>query len=77
MPGSKKEFANALEEGARFEFLSAPIAVEGNAAGEVAQVRMQRMTLGEPDAGGRQQAAARARFGVCSARGRRVDRVRF
>ena len=63
MPGSKKEFANALEEGARFEFLSAPIAVEGNAAGEVRASSMQRMALGEPDAGGSPQAAARARLG--------------
>jgi glutamate synthase (NADPH/NADH) small chain len=55
MPGSKKEYVNALEEGARFEFLTAPVALEGNAAGEVAAVRCIRMELGEPDASGRRK----------------------
>jgi glutamate synthase (NADPH/NADH) small chain len=55
MPGSKKEFANAIEEGARFQFLTAPVAVEGDANGNVARVRCIRMELGEPDAGGRRK----------------------
>jgi glutamate synthase (NADPH/NADH) small chain len=55
MPGSRKEYANALEEGARFLFLTNPIAVEGNAAGEVAAVRCVRMELGEPDSSGRRK----------------------
>ncbi len=55
MPGSRKEFANAIEEGAKFEFLTAPVAVEGNAAGEVTRVRCERMALGEPDASGRRK----------------------
>lgn len=55
MPGSKKEFQNALEEGAEFQFLTAPVAVEGNANGEVTGVRCVRMELGEPDAGGRRK----------------------
>lgn len=53
MPGSRKEYANAIEEGARFLFLHNPVAMSGNAAGEVATVRCQRMQLGEPDASGR------------------------
>jgi len=53
MPGSRKEYANALEEGARFMFLTNPIALEGNADGEVTTVRCVRMELGEPDASGR------------------------
>jgi glutamate synthase (NADPH/NADH) small chain len=53
MPGSKKEYANALEEGARFMFLTNPVALEGNADGEVTTVRCVRMELGEPDASGR------------------------
>jgi glutamate synthase (NADPH) small chain len=53
MPGSRKEYANALEEGARFEFLTNPVALEGN--GTVAQVRCVRMELGAPDAGGRRK----------------------
>jgi glutamate synthase (NADPH/NADH) small chain len=53
MPGSRKEYANALEEGARFEFLTNPVAVLGDAAGRVCAVRCVRMELGSPDASGR------------------------
>lgn len=53
MPGSRKEYANALEEGARFEFLTNPVALAGNDAGQVAAVRCVRMELGAPDASGR------------------------
>jgi glutamate synthase (NADPH/NADH) small chain len=55
MPGSRKEYANALEEGAKFLFLTNPICLEGNANGEVAAVRCVRMELGEPDATGRRK----------------------
>ena len=58
MPGSRKEYANALEEGARFMVLTNPIALEGNAAGEVTAVRCVRMELGEPDASGRRKPRA-------------------
>jgi glutamate synthase (NADPH/NADH) small chain len=53
MPGSRKEYANALEEGARFSFLTNPIALECNTAGEVTQVRCVRMELGPPETNGR------------------------
>jgi glutamate synthase (NADPH/NADH) small chain len=53
MPGSRKEYANALEEGARFEFLTNPVALVGDAAGHVAAVQCVRMELGAPDASGR------------------------
>lgn len=53
MPGSRKEYANALEEGAKFEFLTNPVAVLGNDAGHVTAVRCVRMELGAPDASGR------------------------
>lgn len=53
MPGSRKEYANALEEGARFMFLTNPVALEGDASGQVAAVRCVSMELGEPDASGR------------------------
>lgn len=52
MPGSRKEYANALEEGARFEFLTNPIAVEGR-EGTVSSVRCVRMELSGADASGR------------------------
>ncbi len=55
MPGSRKEFANALEEGARFEFLTNPVAVEGDANGNVTGVRCVRMELGAADASGRRK----------------------
>jgi glutamate synthase (NADPH/NADH) small chain len=55
MPGSRKEYANALEEGARFQFLTSPVALRGNAAGEVSDVRCIRMELGSPDGQGRRR----------------------
>ena len=55
MPGSRKEYYAALEEGARFEFLTSPIEVLGNEAGEVVGLRCQRMELGPPDASGRRR----------------------
>ena len=54
MPGSRKEYFNALEEGAKFEFLTAPVAIEGE-NGQVKQIRCVRMELGEPDANGRRK----------------------
>jgi glutamate synthase (NADPH/NADH) small chain len=53
MPGSRKEYANALEEGATFHFLVNPVYLEGTASGEVIRVRCVRMELGQPEAGGR------------------------
>jgi glutamate synthase (NADPH/NADH) small chain len=55
MPGSRKEYANALEEGAQFEFLVDAVALEGGASGHVKHVRCVRMELGEPDASGRRK----------------------
>jgi glutamate synthase (NADPH/NADH) small chain len=53
MPGSRKEYANALEEGARFEFLSNPVEIVAGEGGVVKSVRCVRMELGAPDASGR------------------------
>jgi glutamate synthase (NADPH) small chain len=55
MPGSRKEYQNALDEGAKFLFLTNPLALVGNKAGEVVEVRCHRMELGEPDASGRRK----------------------
>ncbi len=52
MPGSRKEYKNAIEEGATFQFLTNPVALEGD-QGHVTGVRCIRMQLGEPDAKGR------------------------
>ena len=58
MPGSRKEYANALEEGAKFVFLTNPISLENDGNGNVAGVRCVRMELGEPDASGRRKPRA-------------------
>jgi glutamate synthase (NADPH/NADH) small chain len=57
MPGSKKEYHNATEEGARFMFLTNPLSLEGNERGEVSGVHCVRMEfeLGESDASGRRK----------------------
>jgi glutamate synthase (NADPH/NADH) small chain len=53
MPGSRREYANAIEEGARFLFLTNPVALSG--AGKVTEARCVRMELGEADAKGRRK----------------------
>lgn len=55
MPGSRKEYANALEEGAQFQFLVNPVELIGNEAGAVTGARCVRMELGEPDSSGRRK----------------------
>ncbi len=55
MPGSRKEYYNALEEGAQFEFLTNPTAILDDGAGRVAAVRCVRMELGAADASGRRK----------------------
>ena len=55
MPGSRREYINATEEGARFMFLTNAVSLSGNAAGEVCEARCVRMELGEPDAKGRRK----------------------
>ena len=55
MPGSRKEYYNALEEGAEFQFLVNPLQLIANEARAVAAVRCVRMELGEPDASGRRK----------------------
>lgn len=55
MPGSRKEYHNALEEGAQFEFLTNPLEIIGNPEGHVSAVRCVRMELGQPDGSGRRK----------------------
>ncbi|MGH8092386.1 MAG: NAD(P)-dependent oxidoreductase [Chthoniobacterales bacterium] len=55
MPGSRREYLNAIEEGARFMFLTNPVALSGNDRGQVSAARCLRMELGEPDAKGRRK----------------------
>ncbi len=53
MPGSRKEYYNALEEGAEFQFLTNPTAILPDGRGGIAGVRCVKMELGAPDASGR------------------------
>jgi glutamate synthase (NADPH/NADH) small chain len=53
MPGSRREYLNAVEEGAEFMFLTNAISLLGN--GDVSEARCVRMELGEPDAKGRRK----------------------
>jgi glutamate synthase (NADPH/NADH) small chain len=55
MPGSRREYANAIDEGARFLFLTNPVGLSGNENGQVTEARCERMELGEPDAKGRRK----------------------
>jgi glutamate synthase (NADPH/NADH) small chain len=55
MPGSRREYLNAMEEGAEFMFLTNAISLSANAAGEVCEAHCVRMELGEPDAKGRRK----------------------
>jgi glutamate synthase (NADPH) small chain len=55
MPGSRREYTNATEEGARFMFLTNPVALSGDENGRVTEARCVRMELGEPDAEGRRK----------------------
>ena len=52
MPAQAIEVDEAMEEGVKFEFLTAPAALEKNADGSLA-LSCARMQLGEPDASGR------------------------
>ncbi|PAV25900.1 glutamate synthase small subunit-like protein [Tamilnaduibacter salinus] len=53
MPGSRKEVANAKEEGVKFRFNRQPIAIIGE--DRVEGVKVVRTQLGEPDENGRQR----------------------
>ncbi len=55
MPGSKKERQNAIDEGARVEYLVAPVTFAGDADGRVCAMELQRMELGAPDESGRRR----------------------
>jgi glutamate synthase (NADPH/NADH) small chain len=54
MPGSRKEVANAKEEGVSFQFNRQPVALVGT-QGQVTGVKMVTTTLGEPDDAGRRR----------------------
>ena len=55
MPAHKTEVDDADHDGVQFSLQIAPVEVVGDAAGKVAGLRCQRMTLGKPDASGRRR----------------------
>ena len=55
MPARIEEVHHAEQEGIRFELLTAPVEVLGNAQHWVTGLKCQRMQLGEPDASGRRR----------------------
>jgi len=55
MPGSKKEYKNAVEEGVDFTFLVAPKEIIVNDEGKAVAVEVVKTTLGAKDADGRQR----------------------
>lgn len=55
MPARLEEVKHAKEEGVKFMTLHNPIEYIGDEKGRVKQMRLQRMTLGEPDASGRRR----------------------
>ena len=56
MPGSRREVANAKEEGVKFEFNVQPVEIVGD--GKVEGVKVVRTQLGAPDAAGRRRPEA-------------------
>lgn len=55
MPGSKKEFQNATEEGAEFIFNASPKEIIVNNDNETIGIMMEKTIMGEKDASGRQR----------------------
>ncbi|MDR1666808.1 MAG: NADPH-dependent glutamate synthase [Bacteroidales bacterium] len=55
MPARKEEIHHAQQEGVEFLCLNNPVAYLADEKGRVTHVRLQKMTLGEPDASGRRR----------------------
>jgi glutamate synthase (NADPH/NADH) small chain len=55
MPGSKKEYINAKEEGVEFEFYTSPKELITDDSGKVVAIEMIKTKLGQPDSDGRQR----------------------
>lgn len=55
MPARREEVVHAKEEGCEFVMLANPVEYLADERGRVKQVRVQKMVLGEPDAGGRRR----------------------
>ena len=78
MPAADEEVAEAEAEGVKFRFLSAPVEILGE-KGKATAVKVETMTLGEPDEKGRRKPVGTGKFetievtSVIGAIGQRVD----
>lgn len=55
LPARAEEVHHAVEEGVKFQLLTAPVEIIGNDAGWAVGVKSQKMELGEPDQSGRRR----------------------
>ena len=55
LPARKEEVHHAMEEGIIFDFLTAPVSIEGDEKGRACKLNCIKMELGEPDASGRRR----------------------
>ena len=78
MPADEEELAEAMAEGVKFRFFSAPAEIVGK-DGKVCAIRVERMELGEPDEKGRRTPVGTGEFetievdSVIGAVGQKVD----
>ena len=63
MPADPEEVREAMEEGVKFRFLSAPVEIIG-ADGRVSAIKIEKMELGEPDEKGRRKPVGTGEFEI-------------
>ena len=63
MPADPDEVREAMEEGVKFRFLSAPVEIIG-ADGRVSAIKIEKMELGEPDEKGRRKPVGTGEYEV-------------
>ena len=63
MPADPEEVREAMEEGVKFRFLSAPVEIIGE-DGRVSAIKIEKMALGEPDERGRRKPVGTGEFEI-------------
>ena len=63
MPADPEEVREAMEEGVKFRFLSAPVEIIGT-DGRVSAIKIEKMALGEPDERGRRKPVGTGDFEI-------------
>ena len=63
MPADLEEVREAMEEGVKFRFLSAPVEIIGT-DGRVSAIKIEKMELGEPDERGRRKPVGTGEFEI-------------